>query len=604
MRQLYLTLSLLTFALYCLPAQTGCPGCVVMVPAGLPDDTLYLPLFPNGEKGTPYNEDISFRVPKTSTPVHAVDTTTPPGLPISKIEIVGIENMPPGLHWEANQTVFETATQTDGCIKICGTPTKSDTFVMTVKLKATVLIFTQEASFPIRLYIAPKVSTTDGFTMANYTGCGSTTVSFSNNIPSGGDPGFSYEWDFGDSTTFTGENPPPHTYTKPGLYPVHYKAVVDTAGYRLLSATVLSVDGCTDQFGLGSPDLYLFILNPSGSQVYNSSPAINNTTLPHTFQPDLLLEKQGSYRLEVWDEDSGIEGSDDPCGTIYFDHLNDGDTLVSGSFRVVLSIDHPVDSILSADTVLVYNQPVKPKISANIFSACIGSDTIVLESSYGAGNQWWYNGQPISGATDFLYMPENSGYYQVQVNTIYGCSAISDSAAVNLIPLPAAPVYGNDRNNLKLLDTAALPANYALQWYLFAGPIAGATGFTYCATMSGDYSLVVTDLATGCTNSFQSGVVFDPNFDCTVGTGQAQTGDLRIYPNPARDLVTIQLASPLQANGQLAVWDVAGRLMTRMIIGTGTEQMQLDAGSLPQGLYFLELNAGEQHLLGQLVIVR
>jgi PKD repeat protein len=226
MRQLLLLLfcisTQLSFSLY---AQTGCPGCAVNLPPGLPADTLFLQNLPDGVEGTYYNQDISFRMPMTTTPVNAIDSTTPPGLTISKIEIVSIEGVPPGLFWQPNQTVFETATETDGCVKFCGTPTESDTFVMTVRIKATVFVITQEATFPLRVYIAPKVSVTDGFSMTGFEGCGATTASFTNNIPSGGAPGFSYEWDFGDSTTFEGENPPPHTYDTPGIYPVTYRFV-------------------------------------------------------------------------------------------------------------------------------------------------------------------------------------------------------------------------------------------------------------------------------------------------------------------------------------------------------------------------------------------
>ncbi|MBK6932609.1 MAG: T9SS type A sorting domain-containing protein [Saprospirales bacterium] len=606
MRQLLLSLCFVSACWLSLPAQSGCPGCVLNLPAGLPDDTLYLPALPDGENGVPYDQDISFRLPKTTTPVHAIDTTTPAGLPISKIEIVGIDDLPPGLSWEANQLVFETATQTDGCFKICGTPTTSDSFVMTVNLKATVFIFSQEASFPMRLYIAPKSSTNDGFSMTNVIGCGSTTVTFTNNIPSGGNTGFNYTWDFGDGTTYNGENPSAHTYAQPGLYEVDYHATIDTAGYRLVSAKVLGVSGCTDQAGLGQPDLYLFILNPAGSEVFNSSPYINNTNLPHTFMANLNLDPAGSYRLEVWDEDSGLEGSDDPCGTIYFNAQNDGDTLVSGSFRVVLQIEHPVEEVFTKDTVLVYPEPMTPVVTANVLSACAGSDTIVLESSFGgAGNQWWLNGETIDGAEDFLFMPEASGFYQVQVDNLYGCSAISDSVYVGFYPLPAPPVYGNDRNNLELADTLALPASYSLQWYLSAAPIAGATGFAHCATVNGEYSLVVTDLNTGCTSAYTIVVTINPDFNCTIGTDDPLVAEtLNLFPNPAWNTVTVQLAEPLPENGRLLVWDVAGRLLQQLPAPAGADQIPADISALQAGMYFLELQAGAQRLSGQLVVLR
>ncbi|TNE60154.1 MAG: PKD domain-containing protein, partial [Bacteroidetes bacterium] len=462
MRQLLLSLCLFFSALTILPAQSGCPGCMLNLPAGLPDDTLYLPALPDGEKGTPYDEDISFRVPKSTTPVNAVDSTTPPGLVISKIEIVGIDGMPSGLFWEASQLVFETDIETDGCIKICGTPSKTDSFILTVKLKATVVVIppftvTQETSFPLRLYVAPKVSMTDGFTMTNVTGCGSTTVTFANNIPSNGAPGFSYEWDLGDGTTYSGENPPPHTYSQPGLYEVNYHATIDTVGDILVSATLLSVD-CSDL--TSAPDLYMFIEDPNGNEVYNSSPHINNTSLPHTFPINLLLDQTGNYNLEVWDEDSGLKGSDDACGSVPFNILS-GDTLTSGGFKIVLNIEHPIDEVFSTDTVQVFPKPMTPVVIANTLTACSGTDTMVLESSFGGGNQWFVNDQLIPGANDFLFMPDSTGYYQVQVTNFFGCTSVSDSSFVEFYPLPETPVYINDRNNLELADTLALPASYS-----------------------------------------------------------------------------------------------------------------------------------------------
>ena len=251
MRLLYLlSICFTALCIQTLSAQSGCPGCQTALPANLPADTLYLQNIPDGEAGLAYNQDISFRMPKTTTPVFAVDSITPPGLTISKIEIISVDGLPQGLYWEPSQWEFQTATETDGCIKICGTPTVSDSFVLTVKIKATVLFLVQEKTFPMRIYIAPKVSNTDGFSMSNFTGCGSAEVTFENNVPSGGADGFEYVWDFGDNTGFEGENPPPHTYTEPGIYTVSYHATVDTAGYILESVTVLDVE-CVDQLGAG-----------------------------------------------------------------------------------------------------------------------------------------------------------------------------------------------------------------------------------------------------------------------------------------------------------------------------------------------------------------
>ena len=42
-------------------------------------------------------------------------------------------------------------------------------------------------------------------------------MEFTNNVPSNGQNGFSYLWDFGNSQTSTDENPSAVTYTEPGI---------------------------------------------------------------------------------------------------------------------------------------------------------------------------------------------------------------------------------------------------------------------------------------------------------------------------------------------------------------------------------------------------
>ncbi|MFH2096572.1 MAG: T9SS type A sorting domain-containing protein, partial [Bacteroidota bacterium] len=56
-----------------------------------------------------------------------------------------------------------------------------------------------------------------------------------------------------------------------------------------------------------------------------------------------------------------------------------------------------------------------------------------LASSSSTGNQWYFNGAPIGGATGQFYTATQSGFYQVEVTNGYGCSAISDMLNVNVV---------------------------------------------------------------------------------------------------------------------------------------------------------------------------
>ncbi|MCB0583773.1 MAG: PKD domain-containing protein, partial [Phaeodactylibacter sp.] len=278
-----LALSLITLGLY---AQSGCPGCIVELPAGLPEDTIYLSSAAEGQVGIFYESDLGFRMPKTTTPVNANDPGTPPGLDINQITIVSVSNLPPGLGWEANQTVFDVSQETDGCVKICGVPLIPGFYNVEVVVSAEVLFVSQLSSFSFPIMILPGTSVTEGFTLSNNSGCGSVSASFTNNIPSGGNEGYSYLWDFGNGNMSVSEGPGPQVYDEPGLYEINYQAVIDTFGFLLTEVVVESVT-CNDLFN-NAPDIRIEVWNPEGERILETL-HIDNAQTPLTFNVNLFI---------------------------------------------------------------------------------------------------------------------------------------------------------------------------------------------------------------------------------------------------------------------------------------------------------------------------
>lgn len=577
-------------------AQSGCPNCVLNLPTTLSADTVYLPPLPPGTKGKPYNQDISFRLPKTTTPVNKIDGVTPPGLPISKIEIVSVDNLPPGLRWQASQLVYEPAKATDGCIKLCGTPLLADSFKLLIRLKATVLVLNQETSFTTRLYIAPEVRTNAAFSMENPTGCNTTTVRFSNGIPSGGKTGFTYQWSFGDGTTSTAENPPAKTYTQAGKYTVRYQARIDTARTVLQTIRVLGAD-CSDL--LNGPDLYLTIKDPAKKVIFKSSPVVENTPLPFTFLIGQPIGT-GNYTLEVFDDDSGLGFADDVCGSLTFNNAS-RDTLVAGKLRVVFTTFQPITTVTATDTVRVFAPPAKPQISVPTgLSVCTG-DTVRLVSTYPMGHQWLRNSQPIPNANQAQWRTTQAGFYKVRYTDTNGCSALSDSVQVKLVTLPSVPLFENRQNLLALLNPDGLPRVHRLQWLLEGQPIAGATGSTYCAEKSGNYTVQVTDVGTGCRNAFQLAVTVNPNTPCSTGTSEPTVATLRVFPNPTQGQFEVELPADMGPSSTLRIWDATGRLYVQQPLPTNGTTLTMTSEHWPAGLYWLQISGPEGLYLAKMV---
>ena len=595
----YFFLSLLFIFVFPILSQSQCPGCQINLPSDLVEDTIYLDPVPSGTFSMAYSEDVSFRLPKTTTPVAANDSTIQAGITLDEIKILYISNLPPGLQWETDEAVYFPADETDGCVKLCGTPLVTGTFVLDIVLEVKVAIFTQESIFQRTIEILPSTTINDGFTMTNNSGCGELTVSFQNNVPSNGNNGYSYDWNFGNGNTSSNENPFDQTYSTPGTYPIEYQAVIDTSGYVLTKIRVIESD-CADIFG-GAPDIYLDIIDPNGNSTVTAS--IDNTDPPVEFNFNMPLI-DGNYTLVVKDEDGGLGGSDDECDFYSFNKLSDG-ILINGSSSVELTILHPVDTIRTTDSVYVYPVPDQPLLNYEVPSTWCEGEIVFFNSSYSTGNQWMFNGTPINGATESFYQALETGFYSVVYTNGFGCFAESEVVDIVLNAVPTSPVFNDLNNNLGLIISSDFPADYSLQWYYENTILPGETESTYCMTQTGNYTLEIIDNATGCSNTFSSDEIFDPEYNCGIlGVEDLSQGSLKIYPNPFRENIHIQFSLNENSDFKINVIDLLGRrieLDSRTEFG-GDFNQSYSFVEWNAGVYLLEIDFGDERIYQKIVL--
>ena len=579
-------------------SQSQCPGCQTNLPA-LAADTIFLDTVPSGDIGVAYSEDVSFRLPKTTTPVAANDSTIQAGITLNEIKILYISNLPPGLQWETNEDVYFPADETDGCVRLCGTPLASGIFVLDIILEVKVAFFTQESTFQRTIEILPSTTVNDGFTMTNSSGCGEVIVSFENNVPSNGNNGYSYEWDFGNGNTSSNENPSDQVYSTPGTYPVEYQSVIDTSGYVLTKIRVIESD-CADIFG-GAPDIYLDIIDPNGNSTVTAS--IDNTDPPVEFNFNMPLI-DGNYTLVVKDEDGGLGGLDDECDFYSFNKLSNG-ILINGSSSVELTILHPVDTIQTVDSVYVYPAPDQPELSYEIPLTWCDGESVFFNSSYSTGNQWMQDGSPINGATESFYVALESGFYSVVYTNEFGCFAQSEEVEILLNALPAEPVFNDLNNNLGLIISSNFPDDYSLQWYYENTILPGETEPNYCMMQSGNYTLEITDNETGCINVYSSDEIFNPAYNCgALGIEDLSQGSLKIYPNPFREYIHIQFSLNEKSDFKITVVDLLGRrteLDSRLAFG-GAFNQSYSFSDWNAGVYLLEIDFGGDRIYQKIVL--
>jgi hypothetical protein len=171
---------------------------------------------------------------------------------------------------------------------------------------------------------------------------------------------------------------------------------------------------------------------------------------------------------------------------------------VSGDYTVTATTSAPS----TATTVTVNPLPATPTITPGGPTTFCTGGSVTLTSSSASGNQWYLDGNPIGGATNQQYVATASGNYTTTVTANCCDSAPSTATTVTVNPIPATPTITpggptsfTDGGSVTLTSSSAT----GNQWYLNGNPIGGATNQQYIATVSGDYSTMVTN--TGCSSA-------------------------------------------------------------------------------------------------------
>lgn len=587
-----------TLVLAILFAYTGvnaqCPGCTTTIPASVPADTIYLSPIPDGTQFVPYAEDLSFRLPTNANQVDPAN----PSLTIYNIRITAVSGLPFGLEWETSQSAdgnkYDLPAEKDGCVRLCGTPLQYGTFNVNVTAIGNVqLVGNQTFNIPLQMTVNQGASSNNGFTANPNGGCTPLTVAFTNNNPSNGRSGYTYNWNFGNGYTTSDENPIAQTYNTPGDYIVNYTATIDTTPY-LLNSIVVNSCSCNDPFD--GADLYLILKNASGTQIYNSFPGTSNTGAPYTFNfsPPIALAN-ANYSFEVWDEDlNNALNPNDLCGTVTFNGHSATNTVTvngpDGPMNVTYNIFHLVSTITSSDTIHVYASPSQPSVTtigADAAGNFCDGDSVRLTSSISTNVQWYLNDTTlILGATNPIYTVYASGKYSVRTTNVYGCYSVSSPVTLTKRDRPYNPSYTQTGNRLQLIQAYA---GETYQWYLNGTLINGAVGTSYNITQNGLYEVVATNQY-GCKARFGYYVLF---------TGIDEHGILQsvsIYPNPVHDVLNIKMEDALTENTRFVITSTNGKVVSQGLLNNTISM--IDVADFSNGIYFIEIrnSAGVQRV--------
>ncbi len=408
-----------------------------------------------------------------------------------------------------------------------------------------------------------------GFSSSQTQSCDSATVSFANASTGAS----AYNWDFGDgntSNTFT----PTHFYSAPGLYTVSLQAI--------------TTEGCS------SARTRLNLV-----QIYATPVATFTTSSGSICKNDcIILNGQSTPDVTSWQWT--VTGANPANAT----GQNTGNICYpsAGDFDVILSVSNGFCSSIKTETAFIHVadcsvMPVAQFISGDT-TFCQGSCIDFVDLSSNATFWNWIFPGAIPG-TSVLENPasvcyNSPGQYAVTLiagNTL-GTDTIILTNFIQVMSAPSAPAISQNGNVL------TSTSGTAYQWTYNGVEISGATGQVYTATLSGDYTVTISD-ANGCTS------ISTPLHVSLVGLEDLESDHLfYVYPNPASDNSPIIISIRQVNNYAVQLFDETGRLVyaDEFEVRQADELYKIKKEDLAKGVYFLHLESKEMRRILPLIV--
>jgi hypothetical protein len=529
---------------------------------------IYPDTLPTGNVGQSYATDVTFVMP--------LDTL---GYNFTNFHILSV-SLPVGLSWQCNNAAnncdYNPQVSQHGCVHISGTPLLAGQYTIDVTVIADLTIIQgYPFTFQIFMEVLPSTASVsnNGFDMIGSSGCAPITVNFTNNNPGM----LSYLWNFGNGNISLSEHPAPQVYTTPGDYIVHYTAWnnVDTTNvYTLTNVHINSMSNYGNSFpSYENADAY-FKLFQNGTLIYQSN-IIGDQNPPVEWTTSINLNPANTYVFEIWEADDSYGetyfGADDYMGSHTL-NLNGCNGCGAGTSNFNYSINHqviyPSPAVIAQDTVHVYGYPPTPVIAYDQASHTISTPDL------GYAYQWYFNGSPIGGATNPSHVVYLSGIYDVVAINTTGCVSFSDTmTAVYCSPFVNPSITMNTANNLVLSN---YPASSTIAWYVDGVLVQNQVNDTISPTINGNYSVQITD-PFGCSYSTSDYLI-------DVSVSENTFGQWMIYPNPVKDMLTIQVEEAMMGTS-VELLDLNGRSLLSNVL---TEQLtQINLDQFPSGTYFI-----------------
>lgn len=371
----------------------------------------------------------------------------------------------------------------------------------------------------------------------------------------------------------------------------------DTTLYITLAKTLFT---CED---IGENEVGILIKNQAGQTWEESIKVIvKDQTAPVLLPKNLTLELDVTKGIVEITPEQVLAEFGDNCGikslTINKNNFTCED--IGKEFSIAIRAEDNSGNVQEAISIVKIERLETEFVSlTGTGSFCAGESGVLELTSPSAFEvvRWRRNGAEIPGQTGKTLAVTDSGVYHAVIRYEGGCLAESEEFEVKVNALPEGEIVV-DGNILR-----APEGDFTYQWFRNGVKLENETSRTFTAQLMGDYFVVLTSAA-GCTTNLEAVTL---TISGLLGRPVNQAKDLKIYPNPASDRVTLEFPDGvLAAKPSLSLYSSDGKNVTTtvQISIVNDKEVEILLNRLSKGTYLIwAIGQNQETYFGKLVII-
>ncbi len=342
---------------------------------------------------------------------------------------------------------------------------------------------------------------------------------------------------------------------------------------------------------LGENEILLFVTDINGNT--SSAPAIItmlDTTAPIPSCPtEYDVDCSGTVTYEV--------SATDECEEVAINiaaGTQSGDVFSPGATTVTVEAQDSSGNIATCSFQVVVENILEATAMTNNVSCAGGNDGEI--NMIGSGGTPPYTFVIENGTSGEL----SAGVYTVMVTDASGCMASSEITITEPGEITIEIDQIVDEQNTAANGAIVVNVGGGLGSYMYSWT--GPDNFTSTEEnlvnlSAGDYVLVVTDL-NGC--EVTSEVITIDRLTSIEEPTWAK--DLRLFPNPATEMLTLELPAFIASDLTLELLNARGQTVQRIDTEQNSNTLRMNVSNLPSGLYWVKMQAKGELVVRKVVV--